>query len=260
MVRAIKRWGQHWLASERLAHDLVALIEVREGDHAIEIGPGTGLLTIALLDRGVHVTAIEVDPRCADELEARLGDRQLEVIRADIRKIDAERLPWQRGPVHLVGNLPYNLSGPILRWTAAHRDRIKDAHFMLQQEVADRITASAGSRVYGALSVQMQWQFDVDILKRLSPGAFRPPPKVRSAFLRMRPLAAEAQPPGANRLVRAGFAQRRKTLQGALAAAGWPKDSVGAALAKLGIRADARAEMLSPADWTALAQQLERPE
>jgi len=256
MVRAKKKWGQHWLASKRLADDLVALIDLREGDQAIEIGPGTGLLTTALLDRGVHVTAIEVDRRCADQLEAELSTRPLVVIRGDIREIDVEQLPWQRGPVHLVGNLPYNLSGPILRWTAANRPRIADAHFMLQQEVADRITASEGSRVYGSLSVQMQWQFEVDILKRLSPGAFRPPPKVRSAFLRLRPLEPTAQPPGANRLVRAGFAQRRKTVQRALAAAGWTKDKVSAALGQLDIRLDARAEMLSPADWTALAELL----
>ncbi len=253
-------WGQHWLASKQLANDLVALIDLRDGDRAIEIGPGTGLLTTALLDRGVHVTAIEVDPRCADHLEAELGDRRLDVIRGDIRRIDADQLPWQSRPVHVVGNLPYNLSGPILRWTAANRTRIKDAHFMLQKEVADRITATEGSRVYGALSVQMQWQFEVDILKRLSPGAFRPPPKVRSAFLRLRPLERAAQPLGANRLVRAGFAQRRKTVQRALAAAGWHKEDVSAALAKLDIRPDARAEMLSPAEWTALAGLVELPE
>ncbi len=260
MVRARKTLGQHWLASKRLADDLVTLIDLCEGDHVIEIGPGTGLLTTALLDRGAHVTAIEIDPRCADHLEAELGDRPLEVIRADIRNIPIDQLPWQHGPVHLVGNLPYNLSGPILRWTAANRGRIKDAHFMLQREVADRITASEGSRVYGALSVQMQWQFEVDILKRLSPGAFRPPPKVQSAFLRLRPLAESARPTGADRLVRAGFAQRRKTLQRALAAAGWQKEHVSAALGRLDIRLDARAEMLSPADWTALAWQLERPQ
>lgn len=256
MVRATKRLGQHWLASTRLANDLVALIDLSEGDRAIEIGPGTGLLTAALLDRGVQVTAIEVDPRCADHLEAELGHRQLKVVRADIREIDEELLPWQSGPVHLVGNLPYNLSGPILRWTATHRERLKDAHFMLQQEVADRITAAEGSRVYGALSVQMQWQFEVDILKRLSPGAFRPPPKVRSAFLCLRPLRETSLPPGARRMVRAGFAQRRKTLSRALAAAGWNKARVGEALSQLGLRPDARAEMLSPAEWTALVELL----
>jgi 16S rRNA (adenine1518-N6/adenine1519-N6)-dimethyltransferase len=260
MVRAKKKWGQHWLASKRLANDLVALIDLREGDQAIEIGPGTGLLTTALLDRGVHVTAIEVDPQCADHLEAELRERPLDVIRGDIRKIDAEQLPWRHGPVHLVGNLPYNLSGPILRWTAANRERLADAHFMMQQEVADRITASEGSRVYGALSVQMQWQFEVDILKRLSPGAFRPPPKVRSAFLRLRPLEPATRPSHADRLVLAGFAQRRKTVQRALAAAGWDKDEVSAALAHLSIRVDARAEMLSPSDWTALAGLLEPSE
>ena len=206
------------------------------------------------------MTAIEVDPRCAERLEAELEGDRLEVIRADIRTIEDARLPWQRGPVHLVGNLPYNLSGPILRWTAAHSGRIKAAHFMLQQEVADRIAADAGSRSYGALSVQMQWQFEVDILKRLSPGAFRPPPKVRSAFLRLRPQQMPDQPGDAHRLVRAAFAQRRKTLQSALAAAGWQKERVGAALAALQLRTDARAEMLSPAEWTALARELEGQE
>jgi 16S rRNA (adenine1518-N6/adenine1519-N6)-dimethyltransferase len=259
MVRAKKKWGQHWLASRGLAGELAALIDLQKGDRVVEIGPGTGLLTTALLDRGAHVTAIEIDPQCADHLEADLGDRALTVLRSDIREVDPALLPWGTGAVHVVGNLPYNLSGPILRWTAGVRGHLADAHFMLQQEVADRIVANAGSKVYGALSVQIQWQFDTKVLKRLSPGAFRPPPKVRSAFLRLRPRAVPDPSPEAEQVVRAGFAQRRKTLQRALVAAGWAADDVAAALGVLGIRPDARAEMLSPALWTELAATLESP-
>ena len=258
MVRARKRWGQHWLASSRLANDLVGLIDLDAGDHVIEIGPGTGLMTAALLERGAHVTAIEVDPRCAERLEAELEGDRLEVIRADIRTIEDARLPWQRGPVHLVGNLPYNLSGPILRWTAAHSGRIKAAHFMLQQEVADRIAADAGSRSYGALSVQMQWQFEVDILKRLSPGAFRPPPKVRSAVVHITALPEprfEADQKVLERVVAKAFNQRRKMLRAALKGLSPDiEDRIKAA----GLTPTDRAEQVPVEGFCALAREVAR--
>lgn len=258
MVQAKKQFGQHWLASRRLAGDLVALIPLDAGATVIEIGPGTGLLTAALLDAGARVTAIEVDPRCADELEATLADRPLRVLRADIRTVRDADLPWAEGPVHLVGNLPYNLSGPILRWTSGRRHQLLDAHFMLQREVADRITAAPGSRTYGALSVQMQWHFAAEIVKKLSPGAFRPPPKVSSAFLRLTPRTREVTP-RAEELVRAGFSQRRKMLSSSLAASGLAADSVRAALEAIGQRGDARPEALSPEQWLEFEARLESP-
>jgi 16S rRNA (adenine1518-N6/adenine1519-N6)-dimethyltransferase len=256
MVRAKKKWGQHWLASRSLAVSLARTLEVRADDVVVEIGPGTGLFTRALLDLGAEVIAIEVDPERAAQIELEFADRRLTVIRADVLQAP---VPWPDRPVRLTGNLPYNLSGPILRWTANHRARLTDAHFMLQEEVVDRITAAEGNRTYGALSVQMQWQFDVETVKRLAPGAFRPPPKVRSAFLRLRPNAAPPPTAAAARLVRDGFAQRRKTLRRALVAAGWENEPVAAAIAAIGARPDVRAEALAPAAWAELARRLERP-
>jgi 16S rRNA (adenine1518-N6/adenine1519-N6)-dimethyltransferase len=255
MVRPKKKWGQHWLASRSLADSLAQLLELCPGEVVVEIGPGTGLFTRALLDQGAEVIAIEVDPERAAQIEREFSDRALTVIRSDVLEAP---VPWPDKAVHLTGNLPYNLSGPILRWTAAHRDRITDAHFMLQEEVVDRITASEGSRTYGALSVQMQWQFDVETVKRLSPGAFRPPPKVRSAFLRLRPNSAPTPTSTAARIVRDGFAQRRKTLRKALVAAGWASARVAAAITDIGARPDARAEALSPSEWADLARYLEK--
>ncbi len=254
MVRAKKKWGQHWLASQRLADQLTQLVGVSPGDYAVEIGPGTGLLTGALLEHGANVIAIEVDPERAVQLREDFAGRALTVVNDDVLEA---ALTWPEDPVHLVGNLPYNMSGPILRWTAAHRDRITSAHFMLQQEVADRIAAPEGNRVYGALSVQIQWQFDVEIVKRLSPGAFRPPPKVRSAFLRLMPRRCPAPTATASRLVQDGFAQRRKTLCRALAGAGWERTMVESALAAVDARPDARAEALSPAAWAEFAAYLD---
>lgn len=257
MVRPLRRWGQNWLASDRLADELVGLIDPKPEELFLEIGPGRGRLTRALLRHPVRVVAVEVDPRCGDELEA-IGEDRLELIRADILRAD-ELIPWQRGRLRVVGNLPYNVSSPILRWTVEHREDIVDAHYMLQEEVAERAAAGVGEAAYGWISVVLAWSFDVTIAMRLSPGAFRPPPKVRSAFVRLRPRPDA--PPRADvelaaELASAAFAHRRKKWGRSLVLSGWDRETVGELARAAGVSADLRAEAIAPDRYLAMARAL----
>jgi 16S rRNA (adenine1518-N6/adenine1519-N6)-dimethyltransferase len=255
MAIAKKKWGQHWLANDALAEMLVAAIHARPEETFIEIGPGTGRLTGALLRRGAEVVGVEVDAECCRGLQQRFAGTALTLICGDALRIDAE-LPWQTEHLRLIGNLPYNLSGPFLRWTASHRADIVDAHYMLQREVADRAASPPGSKSYGVLSVRTQWEFGVEVVKRLTAGSFRPVPKVDSAFVRLtpRPLA-EAPPPSAHeiRTLEAGFAHRRKTLVNGLVHAGWEADAATHSCTQIGLRSGARAETVSPHQWRRLA-------
>jgi 16S rRNA (adenine1518-N6/adenine1519-N6)-dimethyltransferase len=257
LVRPLRRWGQNWLASDRLADDLAEAIAPRRGELFLEIGPGRGRLTRALLRRGAHVVAVEVDPRCCSELE-QLDEEHLELVQADILDAGA-RIPWDRGPLRVVGNLPYNVSSPILRWTVDHAEAIVDAHYMLQEEVAERAAAHAGDPAYGWISVVLAWVFDVTIVKRLSPGAFRPPPKVRSAFVRLVPRPSA--PSGEERahaaaVASAAFAHRRKKWTRSLLLSGWDRDAIAAAAADAGVAQELRAEAISPSTYLELARAL----
>ncbi len=256
MVRAKKKWGQHWLASRGLADRLVDRMELGPAAEVVEIGPGTGLLTRALLEQGARVTAIEIDPERANDLRDHAANNsRLRVVEGDVLEAPIE---WPSVAVRLVGNLPYNASGPILGWTCSHAQELQDAHFMLQLEVAERVAAVHGNRVYGALSVHVQWHFEVKLLQKLPPGAFRPPPKVDSAFVRLTPRDAVAPSAHAQRVLRAGFAHRRKTLRKALAHAGWAPDVVAEGLAGEALAEDARAEALAPDVWLRFAESLPR--
>lgn len=255
MARARRRWGQHWLANDALAAKLVRLVDPVAGDTFLEIGPGRGRLTAALLRREVRVVAVEVDPECCAALE-RLGSDRLRVVEADVLEIDLADLV--ESPTRVVGNLPYYISSPILGWSCAHRELVRDAHYMLPAEVAERVAAEPGGRVYGALSVRLQWDFDVELLLRLPPGAFRPPPTIDSAFVALRPRPGPGSPLDDERLqlVHDAFAHRRKTLPNALAGRGWDKDRVRDACRRAGISPGVRAEALGPRDFDRLAAAL----
>ena len=220
-MRARKRFGQHFLEPAWVAK-LVDSLGAEPTDTFLEIGPGRGALTRPLVPRVRRVIAVEIDRDLAADLRASLEPR-LRVIEGDFLKVDLDEvLAGEPLPVRVVGNLPYNVSSPILfRLLAAHGDgrRLRDATLMLQREVADRLVARPGAGEYGALAIQVALHADVERLLTLPPGAFRPPPKVTSAVVRLRFRAPSVDVGDAGifeRVVRGTFLQRRKTLGNAL--------------------------------------------
>jgi 16S rRNA (adenine1518-N6/adenine1519-N6)-dimethyltransferase len=219
--RPRKRFGQHFLEAAWVAK-LIDALNTDPGDTFLEIGPGRGALTKPLIPRVRKVVAVEIDRDLAAELR-RSEDPRLRVVEGDFLEIDLDdALAGEPLPVRVVGNLPYNVSSPILFKLLAAQDggrRFGDATLMLQREVSDRLTARPGTGDYGALAIQVALHADVTRLLTLPPGAFRPPPKVTSAVvrLRFRPPAADVGDAAVfERVVRGVFLQRRKTLANAL--------------------------------------------
>jgi len=210
---ARKRFGQHFLADRSVIARIVDAIAPRDGERLLEIGPGQGALTSALLQRVGHLSAIEIDRDLAAGLRRRYGDR-LTLIEGDVLAVDlAEALG--AGPVRVVGNLPYNISSPLLVRLIAVRDRVADQHFMLQKEVVDRIVAAPATAAYGRLGVLLQAYYDVESLFDVPPEAFEPPPKVDSSVVRMLPRSASpaVAPETLSPLLAVAFGQRRKMLR-----------------------------------------------
>ncbi len=215
--RARKRFGQHFLVDDGVINAIVRAIDPKPGDHLIEIGPGLGALTHPLLARGQPLTVIELDRDLAARWRAHGG---VTVIESDVLKVDFAALAPDK--VRVVGNLPYNISTPILFHLLASIEHVQDQHFMLQKEVVDRMAAAPGSKTYGRLSVMLQWRYQVEPLFDVPPESFDPPPKVDSAIVRMRPKpAAEVAGIDVKRLgeiVTLAFSQRRKMLRQTLGA------------------------------------------
>ena len=252
-----KRFGQHFLHDAGILRRIVELVSPQPGERLIEIGPGEGALTLPLLRVARKLTAIELDRDLIEPLRAKAqGIGEIEVISADVLTVDFTALA-HGGMLRLVGNLPYNISTPILFHCLEHAAAITDMHFMLQKEVVDRMAAAPGSKTYGRLSVMLQLRCTVEPLLHVPPGAFRPPPKVDSAVVRLAPLPPAALPQVdarvLERVVRAAFGQRRKTLSNALSELATADD-----FAATGVDPRARAEQLEPAAFVALAQQLAR--
>jgi 16S rRNA (adenine1518-N6/adenine1519-N6)-dimethyltransferase len=250
--RPRKRFGQHFLHDGGVLARIVAAIAPRPGEALVEIGPGEGALTDPLLAAGARLSVIELDRDLAARLRAR-GDSRLTVIEADALDVDLQALAAGLGaPLRLVGNLPYNVSSPILFHALDSIDVIADMHFMLQKEVVDRMAADPGSKAYGRLSVMLQARCRVTSLFPVGPASFRPPPKVDSAVVRLQPLPAGAiaiaDPGRFAAVVKAAFGQRRKTLRNALAGVLTP-EQIGAA----GLDPGARAEQVAVAGFAALA-------
>ena len=176
-----KRFGQHFLHDPYFLGRIVESIAPQAGDVLVEIGPGEGALTRPLLERLPQLTAIEIDRDLAAALAAEFPPERLNVIVADALDFDFATLP---ACLRVVGNLPYNVSTPLLFHLARFADRVRDMHFMLQLEVVDRMAAAHSTPEYGRLSVMLQRRFRVERLFRVPPGAFRPPPKVESAVVR----------------------------------------------------------------------------
>ena len=254
MIRARKRFGQHFLHDPAVIGRIVAAVAPRAGDHLVEIGPGPGALTRPLLAAAGALDAIEIDRDLAEALRVEVGAQPGFVLHAgDALEFDWAQLAAARGGrLRLVGNLPYNISTPLLFRLLAARAVLLDMHFMLQKEVVDRIVAAPGSTHYGRLGVMLAPWIDATRLFDVGPGAFRPPPKVWSAVVRLGVRAAPpawASAPDYARVVAAAFAQRRKTLRNALAGV---VDAAGFRAA--GVDPQARAETLHPEDFGALAR------
>jgi 16S rRNA (adenine1518-N6/adenine1519-N6)-dimethyltransferase len=253
--RPRKRFGQHFLHDAQVIERIVAAIDPKPGQRLVEIGPGEGVLTGPVLARAGRLDVVELDRDLAATLADRLGQPAgLTIHQADALKFDFASLATD-GPIRVIGNLPYNISTPLIFHLLAQAEVISDMLFMLQKEVVDRLVASAGDRAYGRLSVMAahycdrRWLFDVP------PEAFNPPPKVESAIIRMLPSkpspSDQALLPALDTLVRTSFGQRRKTLRKSLK--GLIDD---AAFEAAGIEPTARPETLSLDQFRALARSL----
>ena len=252
--------GQHFLRDAGIARSIVDLVAPTARDLVVEIGPGEGALTAELARRASRLIALEVDPALAAGLRARFPG--VEIVEADARGWEYGTLAAPAGGrVLVVGNLPYSVGKPILMALVAARTAIDTMALMLQREVAERVAAPPGSRVYGSLSVLTQLYCDVRLALRVPPGAFRPPPKVESAVIRLDVLAAPRVPLTDERrfhvVVRAAFAQRRKTLANALAAGlARPIGELRTAAESAGIDPGRRAETLTIAEFAELSRRL----
>ena len=249
---AKKQLGQHFLADRYYIDKIVMAVNPKDGDRLVEIGPGQGAITLPLLRVHPKMTVIEFDRDLIAPLTAAaepLGE--LTIVNRDVLRVDFTELADGQ-PIRLVGNLPYNISSPILFHALEHAAVVSDMHFMLQKEVVDRMAAGPGSKVFGRLTVMLQAYCEVTSLFVVPPGAFRPPPKVDSAVVRLVPRdPASIDIKDHKRfaeVVKAAFGQRRKTLRNALNNVVSAEQFVAA-----GVRPDARAEQLDVAEFIALA-------
>ena len=248
-----KNLGQHFLTDQDTISKIVLAVKPVAGDFLVEIGPGQGAITFPLLKKHGALTVIEFDRDLITPLmESAEGMGDLTIIHKDVLKVDFTKLAADRPAIRLVGNLPYNISTPILFHVLEHAPVVRDMHFMLQKEVIDRMAAEPGSKVYGRLTVMLQARCEVTPLFMVPPHAFRPPPKVDSAVVRLVPLAADKIhiKDGVlfENLVRDAFGQRRKTIRNAMQALATTDD-----IEAVGLRPDARAEQLPVTDFIKLA-------
>ena len=249
---ARKRFGQNFLADTHWVGRIVSAVNPRPGDNIVEIGPGLAALTRALIEGAGRIHAIEIDRDLAARLAADFSGEQLALHVADALEFDFPSL----GPeLRVVGNLPYNISTPLLFRLTEFASQLRDLHVMLQKEVVARMIAAPATPDYGRLSVMLQAMFQITRLFVVPPGAFQPVPQVDSAVARLVPLGAAAphiaDPALFARVVAAAFGQRRKTMRNALASI-----CDAAALASAGVDPGARGETLALADFVRLANVL----
>jgi 16S rRNA (adenine1518-N6/adenine1519-N6)-dimethyltransferase len=247
-----KRFGQHFLTDQAVIADIVAAIGPQADDAMVEIGPGLGALTAPLCTILRHLHVIEIDRDIAARLRSAYPPARLSVHQGDVLEFDFSALPPE---LRVVGNLPYNISTPLLFHLARYAERIRDMHFMLQKEVVERMVAKPGGADYGRLSVTLQYRYDMELLLEVGPGAFSPPPQVESAVVRMLPRPpvqlTAANQSGLEQVVLRAFAQRRKTLRNSLAGLLLAGD-----YAALGIDPGLRAQNLAVADFVAISNYL----
>ncbi|NDU84998.1 MAG: 16S rRNA (adenine(1518)-N(6)/adenine(1519)-N(6))-dimethyltransferase RsmA [Ferrovum sp.] len=251
-----KRFGQHFLNDHGIIQSILSACHPLKHQTLIEIGPGLGALTQPLLDRGLSLTLIELDRDLVAHWQRHPAADRLTLIAADVLTVDFSQFgnSWR-----LLGNLPYNISTPLLFHLATTATHMTDAHFMLQKEVVDRLVAAPGTKDYGRLSVMLQYHFHLEALFDVPPEAFSPPPKVNSAVIRLIPKTPGEQPScdpqRLSQVVAQAFSQRRKMLRSTLK--GWLTDKDWESL---GIDPQRRAETLSLAEFARLSARITAPQ
>ncbi len=250
-----KRFGQHFLLDSSVIDAIVRAIGARPGDAVIEIGPGLGALTEPLRASGARLTLIELDRDLAARWRSVEG---VDLVQADVLTVDFGALARSAGqPLRVVGNLPYNISTPILFRLLEFAPHVVDQHLMLQKEVVTRIAALPDGRDYGRLSVMLQWRYDIEALFDVPASAFEPPPRVVSSVLRMVPWREPAalDPALLSEIVMVAFSQRRKLLRHTLGR--WLEQRAAPAVA---FDVQRRAEEVPVAEYVRLAQTIQRAE
>ncbi len=257
MHQARKRFGQHFLHDPTVIARILQAVNPAPEQHLVEIGPGLGAITLPLLQAAGQLDAVELDRDVIPKLERRCrGVGELAIHAADALDFDFAALRQDQRLLRVVGNLPYNISTPLLFHLLDQAEQIRDMHFMLQKEVVERLGAGPGEPAYGRLSVMVQFRCQVQPLFMIGRDAFRPPPKVESAFVRLLPYTEPPVDVGDHRrfsnLVRIAFAHRRKTLRNNL------RQVLSAeAIAEAGLDPGARPETLSLADFAVLSKRLD---
>ena len=250
---AKKRFGQNFLTDQSVLHDIIQVIAPQAQDNMVEIGPGQGAMTALLLQALDKLQVVELDRDLVQMLQKKFSPDKLIIHSGDALEFDFGALAHAPRSLRVVGNLPYNISSPLLFHLAKFTDQIIDQHFMLQKEVVQRMVAAPGGKEYGRLSVMLQWRYQMDLLFIVPPAAFDPPPKVDSAIVRMRPIAQPlaCQQKTLEQVVTKAFSQRRKVLRNCLAELFTENQIIDA-----GINPQARAETVSLEQYVGLANRL----
>jgi len=254
---ARKRFGQNFLHDKLVLDDITSAIGPQRDDTMVEIGPGLGAMTEQLIRSLDHIHVVELDRDLVARLEKTFNPAKLTIHAGDALKFDFSTIPVPPGrQLRVVGNLPYNISSPLLFHLADIAPLVQDQHFMLQKEVVERMVAAPGSKTYGRLSVMLQWRYAMSLLFVVPPTAFDPPPKVESAIVRMVPLAAPLACDRATleAVVLKAFSQRRKVIRNCLAGLCDEAQIIAA-----GIDPGCRAETVALAQYVALANLLHPP-
>jgi 16S rRNA (adenine1518-N6/adenine1519-N6)-dimethyltransferase len=250
-----KRFGQNFLTDQTVLHDIIRTIGPQPDDTMVEIGPGLGAMTRLLLESLRQLHVVELDRDLVARLCKTFEPDKLLIHEGDALEFDFAAIPVAEGrKLRVVGNLPYNISSPLLFHLAPHAARVQDQHFMLQKEVVERMVAEPGSKAYGRLSVMLQWRYHMELIFVVPPAAFDPPPQVDSAVVRMipipQPLACDAAK--LEQVVTTAFSQRRKVLRNGVAGLFCESELIDA-----GIDPQARPETVPVAQFVALARRLE---
>ena len=259
-LKTRKSWGQNFLTNKSLVAKLIAAAQLTGKETVLEIGPGLGVMTEPLLDSSARVVAVEIDPLLCQFLTSRFSQREnFQLVQGDALTQDFSLLI--SGPYIVVANLPYYITSPLLVKLVEAPQPPERAVILVQWEVARRLTALPGTPDYGALSILIQYHCRAEILFKIGPGNFYPPPQVDSAAVRLQWRPSPFQPRNEDfmfRLVKIAFSQRRKMLKGLLASAlNLSKDEAGKVLAQIGLSEEIRGEKLSLQDFVALADILE---